>query len=198
MSGGDKLRKYPPILFDEARRREFLDPHTVVEIAGVQNGDHVADFGAGAGFFTVPLAESAAPSGHVYALDINPNNLSIIRGKLGQYANAVELVEADIQTGHGIDIPAASLDVVMLSSVLSQFSDHTNILKLAYDLLKPSGRLVVTEWHARDMLLGPPPDARIAKEDVLNMLLTEMSGWKLRKDIDAGFYHYCLVFGRDG
>ena len=190
------LQKYPPILFDEARRREFIDPEAVIELIELEEGDRVADFGAGAGFFSIPAAAATGRQGRVYAVDINPNNLSIIRGKAGHEGveEAIELVEANVETGEGLEVEEASLDVVILSSVLSQFGDKDAVLRTAGRLLKPRGRLVVFEWHQRDMLLGPPPKARIAKEAVINLVFDKPRGLRLDLDVEAGFYHYCLIF----
>lgn len=190
------FQKYPPILFDEARRREFVDPNLLVELMEPDDGDSVADFGAGAGFFSIPLARAVAPTGKVYAIDINPNNLSIIRGKADfeRVGEFIELIEGNVETGAGIDIPKHSLDAVILSSVLSQFGKKADVINQAFELLKPGGCLVIFEWHQRDMLLGPAPQARIAKEEIINMLFKGPSPVELSKDVDVGFYHYCLIF----
>lgn len=190
------LQKYPPILFDEARRREFVDPNLLVELIEPNDGDNVADFGAGAGFFSIPLARAVAPTGKVYAIDINPNNLSIIRGKadFDRVGEFIELMEGNVETGAGIDIRKHSLDAVVLSSVLSQFEKKGDVIDQAFNLLKPGGYLVIFEWHQRDMLLGPAPKARIAKEDVINMLFKGTGKVNLARDVDVGFYHYCLIF----
>jgi ubiquinone/menaquinone biosynthesis C-methylase UbiE len=190
------LQKYPPVLFDEARRREFIDPEALVELVALKGGEQVADFGAGAGFFSIPLARAVGKKGKVYAIDINPNNLSIIRGKAAheKVASNIETSEANVETGKGLPVKAGSLDVVVLSSVLSQFKNKRDVVAVAAKHLKRAGRLVIFEWHQRDMLLGPSPRARIAKEEVINMLFEQVGEFKLYRDVDAGFYHYCLIF----
>lgn len=195
-SDARNLQKYPPILFDEARRREFIDPESVVDLVGIRPGERVADFGAGAGFFSIPLARAVGAKGTVYAIDINRNNLSIIRGKAKQAGveAGLELIEGNVEKDGSLGIKDSSLDAVILSSVLSQFSAKEAVLKLTEQLLKPGGRLVVFEWHQRDMLLGPPTKARIAKETVINLLFSGDSSFQLESDVDAGFYHYCLMF----
>lgn len=200
MSGDSRnFQKYPPILFDEARRREFIDPVALIELIGLKTGAKVADFGAGAGFFSVPLGKTVGKRGVVHAIDINPNNLSIIRGKATHEGvdTQVRLTEANVETGDGVRIKQASLDAVILSSVLSQFQDKEAVVNLAGALLKPGGSLAIFEWHQRDMLLGPPPKARIAKEEVINLLFAGDRNLQLRRDVDVGFYHYCLLFRKD-
>lgn len=190
------LRKYPPILFDEARRREFVDPESLVDLVALKPGERVADFGAGAGFFSIPLARAVTRKGVVYAVDINPNNLSIIASKAAheKVASIIKLIEGNAESGEGLHIAAASLDAVVLSSVLSQFPHREKVLAVAARLLKPGGRLVVFEWHERNMLLGPPAKTRIAKEAVINLIFEGKRQFRLLRDVDAGFYHYCLIF----
>jgi ubiquinone/menaquinone biosynthesis C-methylase UbiE len=199
MADGRNLQKYPPILFDEARRREFVDPNVLVDLVKVGRGQKLADFGAGAGFFTIPLAKAVGSRGKVYAVDINPNNLSIIRGKAAHegVTKTVVLTEANAETGRGLDLADGSLDSVVLSSVLSQFKKRQAVLETAERLLKPKGKLVIFEWHQRDMLLGPPPKSRVAKEEVINLLFEPGRGFTLDRDVDAGFYHYCLIFSKE-
>lgn len=199
MADRRNLQKYPPILFDEARRREFIDPDALISGINLKSGSVVADFGAGAGFFSVPAAKAVGRRGTVYAVDINPNNLSIIHGKARHesVASRVKLVEGNVETGAGIKVKDGTADAVILSSVLSQFKDKAAVLTQAAKLLKKTGRLVVFEWHDRSMLLGPPNRARIAKEDVINLLM-EGGEWRLESDLEAGFYNYCLIFTRRG
>lgn len=190
------LQKYPPILFDEARRREFIDPDMLVDLVGLRPGERAVDFGAGAGFFSIPMARAVGKKGAVLAVDINPNNLSIIgsKAKHEKVLNIIELVEGNVETAKGLAIDDESVDLVMLSSVLSQFAGKEKVLNSAERILRPGGRLIIFEWHQREMLLGPPPKARIAKEDVVNMLFAGTRPFRLLRDLDAGFYHYCLIF----
>lgn len=195
MADRRNLQKYPPILFDEARRREFIDPDALIREVKLKAGQTVADFGAGAGFFTVPAAQAVGRRGTVHAIDVNPNNLSIIHGKSRHesVASRIKLVEGNVETGEGIPLKEKSVDVVILSSVLSQFKDRRAVIAQAATLLKPAGRLVIFEWHDRAMLLGPPSRARIPKEDVINLLF-EGNHWWLEADLEVGFYNYCLIF----
>lgn len=203
MADRRNLQKYPPILFDEARRREFVDPESMIGEVGLKAGQTVADFGAGGGFFAIPAAHAVGRKGTVYAIDINPNNLAIIHGKSRHQsvASRVKLIEGNVETGDGLTIKEGSLDVVVLSSVLSQFKRREAVIEQARRLLKPAGRLVIFEWHDRAMLLGPPSRARVAKEELINLLF-EGNRWRMVSDLEAGFYNYCLIFeprpdGRD-
>ena len=50
---------------------------------GATAGSHIADLGAGSGFFTSRLAESRRATGRVYAVDVNPVSLRELKETLG-------------------------------------------------------------------------------------------------------------------
>ncbi len=55
-------------------------PDEMVAMMGLEDGDVVADIGAGSGFFTRRMARLVAPTGTVYAVDIQPEMLEILQG----------------------------------------------------------------------------------------------------------------------
>ena len=59
----------------------FLEPDRIVKSFDLERGDYVADFGAGHGYFVIPLARTVGGDGKVYALDIQKEVLEIIRAK---------------------------------------------------------------------------------------------------------------------
>src|SRR6266568_1409633 len=59
-------------------------PDVALEAIGIGKGSTVADVGAGAGYFTWRLAERVGPSGKVYANDIEPRMLELLRGNMQQ------------------------------------------------------------------------------------------------------------------
>ena len=59
----------------------FLRPEQIVQQLGLKKGDYVADFGAGHGYFTIPIARLVGGDGRVYALDIQKPVLEVIRAK---------------------------------------------------------------------------------------------------------------------
>lgn len=54
-------------------------PDEVMAALGLEDGDVVADLGAGSGYYTRRMAPLVAPSGTVYAVDIQPEMLQILR-----------------------------------------------------------------------------------------------------------------------
>src|SRR5215813_6447981 len=54
-------------------------PDIALDAIGVTKGSAVADVGAGVGYFTWRLAERVGPSGKVYANDIEPRMIDMLR-----------------------------------------------------------------------------------------------------------------------
>src|ERR1043166_4740055 len=66
---------------DRPERIAGLKIDKVLPLLKLKPGDKVADIGAGAGAFSLPLAKAVAPSGKVYAVDIDPGLLDYIAQK---------------------------------------------------------------------------------------------------------------------
>lgn len=171
----------------------FVDPTQIIDSLEIEPGMVAADFGAGAGFYTVELAKKVGEGGKVYAIDIQKHMLDIIRSKarLNRLLN-IETIWADLENVNSVPLKENTVDLVLISNILFQVEDKENLLKEAIRLLKPGGKVVVVEWRKNQLKFGPPPDRRISSQDV-QKLFSE-NGLKLDKEVYAGEYHYGLVF----
>ncbi len=71
-------------IFDSPGRDERLQINRVMDILGIASGKTVADVGAGSGWFTVRAAKRVGDAGTVYAVDINPDAIRYIEGRVGK------------------------------------------------------------------------------------------------------------------
>lgn len=152
----------------------------------------VADFGAGIGAYSLPLAKRVGMSGKVYAIEVQKDLLA----RLSQEAvrlkiSNLEVIWGDVEKAGGSKIPERSLDLVLISNVLFQSSAKYSILKEAKRILKPDGRLVIIDWEDSYGNLGPTATA-IIKPAELEKILGEL-GFKVLKKFSAGDHHYGLV-----
>src|ERR1700745_3894965 len=81
---------------ENPERLTWMPPDEVITLLALESGNDVADIGAGTGYFALPMAKAVDP-GKVYAVDLQPEMLNLLRQKLsapGAVRN-VELVEGD-------------------------------------------------------------------------------------------------------
>jgi len=94
-------------------------PATPTELAGVLGvgpGTRLADVGAGLGYFAFPFARAVGPEGRVWAIEIDPVYVGLLRErKVAEGADNVEVVQ---NAGNSLGIPKASVDVVFACEVV--------------------------------------------------------------------------------
>lgn len=178
---------------EQTSTKEFLDPLRILKHLDLKPGDHVADFGSGHGFFTIPMARLVGGNGKVYAIDIQKEVLDIVRAK-AQHENLlnIEFVWADLDREGGSRIKDKYIDAVLISNTLFQFEDKHALLKEAYRVLREEGHLAIIEWDETPSLFGPPASLRIKKETVQHMAFE--AGFETEHEFEAGSHHYGLLF----
>ena len=170
----------------------FLHPGQAVAAAGIHEGMQVADFGAGAGFFTRAAARAVGDTGVVWAVDLNRDLLPRIKNlAAGEGLNTVEVIHGDIEAVGGSNLPADTFDFVLITNVLFGLENLGECVAEARRVLKKSGRALVIDWAGSFGGLGPHPDHVISLEKAQNLF--EKHGFGILSHIDAGAYHWGFV-----
>lgn len=167
----------------------FLNPQTVVNLLPLKEGMVVADFGCGSGFFSLAMAQIVKPSGKVVALDIWKPSLETLafRAKAAGLFNIIETKWANLEEPKGSGLPNNSCDLVLISNLLFQVENKTNVILEAKRVLKNNGKLVVIDWQP-DKLPSPQKLFPIPKQELLSIL--EENGFELEREIAVGVTHY--------
>ena len=170
----------------------FMNPDKIVEKLNIKSGMIVADFGCGAGYFTVPIAKIIKNSGKVYAIDVLKESLENVLGKAKLYDLLnIETVRSNIEIAGGSKIKSASVDLVILANILFQCNDHDSVLIEAKRILKNDGSIVVVDWIPKKVPLGPKYEHCLSEESVKKLSIK--NGLKVVKKIDAGSQHYGMI-----
>lgn len=170
----------------------FMRPDEVLLNLEIKKGMEIADFGCGAGYFTILLAKLVGKEGTVYAVDVVESALDSVRGKAKfSCLFNIETIRGNLEKMKGSGLKDACCDMVVLANVLFQSPDKPAILKEARRVLKKSGKIVVIEWR-EDAPFGPEVRYRIGKEALKQMV--KEAGFVLEKEFPAGSSHYGLVF----
>jgi ubiquinone/menaquinone biosynthesis C-methylase UbiE len=148
-------RRYAGVMSYEGARwldREERDieeePDRALNAIGIAKGATVADVGAGSGYMTVRMAERVGPAGRVYATDIQPQMLAMLRERLDkERIGNVTLVQGAIDDPR---LPPSSLDLILMVDVYHEFSQPQQMLRGMLAALKPGGRMVLLEYKKED------------------------------------------------
>jgi len=173
----------------------MLNPEIIVRSFGLKNGDYVADFGSGHGYFIIPLARMVAPKGKIFAIDIQRSVLDVTRGKLKleNLLNA-ECIWSDLENPEGSKLKNDYVDFVLITNILHQAEKKDQLIKEAWRVLRSGGRMALIEWEAgkEKNTLGPPLSVRVSKKDAINLCTDRR--FTLEKEFDAGAHHYGVMF----
>ncbi len=123
-------------------------PDEMLAAMGLQDGDVVADIGVGSGFHTRRMAKLVAPSGEVFAVDIQPEMLEILRGHVereGLTGITPVLSEMDDPK-----LPEDAIDWILLVDVYHEFSNPERMLAKMRDALKADGKVALVEYRVED------------------------------------------------
>ncbi len=105
-----------------------------------------ADFGAGAGAFTLALRELLGPSAHIYAVDKDRARLGDLdRTYRARFGDTVGLHILPADFSRPLDLPP--LDGVLMANSLHYFKDKPRILAQVRSFLKPAGTLLLVEYN---------------------------------------------------
>jgi len=161
---------------DRPERIAGLEIDKVLPILNLKPGHNVADIGAGTGAFSLPLAKTVAPSGKVYAVDIDPGLLDYIVQK----AKKENLENIQTVKGEFSDpkLPARDVDLGFFHDVLHHIENRQAYLKALGTYIKPTGRIALIEMNRDD----PKTPHRNNPEMLLSK--DEVKSWMAA----AGFY----------
>jgi ubiquinone/menaquinone biosynthesis C-methylase UbiE len=133
---------------DRPEREAEEAPSLLLKSLGLKPGMVVADIGAGSGYLTFPMARKVAPKGKVFAVDIQPEMLTIIKDK----AQAQRVKNVVVVLGETADpkLPEASCDLQLLVDVYHELDQPYEMALAMKKALKPGGRLVLVEYRKED------------------------------------------------
>jgi ubiquinone/menaquinone biosynthesis C-methylase UbiE len=177
---------------DRPEREREEEPSKAVAALEIRRGQVVADVGAGSGYYTVRLAERVGPEGKVFATDIQPGMLALIRQRVAREKLAqVEVVQASVErTG----LPEGQLDLVLMVDVYHELSRPQDALRQLRSSLKPDGRLVLIEFRKESAWVPIREDHKMSVAEA--RMEVEAEGFRFDRVIDVLPWQHILVFRR--
>ena len=173
----------------------FSDPKKIVQQLDIFPGQHVADLGCGSGAYTIALAEKMKGShkSRVFAVDVQKNLLVRIDAEARlKKIDSVHIIWGNIEEEKGTHLRDDSLNLVLVANTLFQVENKEGLLKEAYRILKPEGRLVVIDWSESFGNIGPRSEYVINEKTT--RLLCETHGFVIDSlSLKAGEHHYGFI-----
>ncbi len=159
-------------------------------VADLQEGETVLDLGSGGGIDVILSARRVGPTGTAYGLDMTDEMLALAQ----RNARDAGVRNAHFLKGliERIPLPADSVDVVISNCVVNLSTDKAAVLAEIGRVLRPGGRLGISDVVAEDELT---PDQRAERGSHVGCIAGALSRGEYRAGLEAaGFERISLVF----
>ena len=178
---------------ERPKREQEERTDLLIKNMGLKKGDQVADVGAGSGYFSFRMAE-LVPDGKVFAVDISPQMLGIVRAKMA--SKKVTNVEPVLSTIKDIKLPPDSIDCVLIVDAYHEFSHPREMAQSIFNALREKGRLILIEYRLED----PSVPIKLLHKMTQKQAIEEISqvGFAWKKTLDVLPQQHFMIFEKPG
>ena len=197
---GDEVdgARFGEALYDAEQRGELPDAAALaslgcgnpVAVAELREGDVVLDLGSGGGIDVILSARRVGPTGTAYGLDMTDEMLVLAQRNAREAGvRNVHFLKGVIEA---VPLPAASVDVVISNCVINLSTDKAAVLAEIARVLRPGGRVGVSDVVAEDRL---SPEDRAERGSYVGCIAGALSKGEYEAGLEAaGFEQISVEF----
>jgi SAM-dependent methyltransferase len=154
-----------------------------IAVAELREGEAVLDLGSGGGIDVLLSAKRVGTAGHAIGLDMTDEMLALAERNAAEAGAAnVEFLKGTIED---VPLPEAVVDVIISNCVINLSIDKPRVFAEMFRVLRPGGRLGITDVVADDSLT---PEERQERGSFVGCIAGALSiGEYERGLLDAGF-----------
>ncbi|MDX2471356.1 MAG: class I SAM-dependent methyltransferase [SAR324 cluster bacterium] len=168
-------------------RLEMQPPKEMWDLCALKNPDCIVDIGAGTGFFAKEFAKFF--SGRVLALDISDIMLGWMCDNLSEVMSGriqpLKMQEASMPLDESV------ADLAYMINLHHELHEPHGLLTDCLRILKPGGKVMICDWKAVEMEMGPPLKIRITEDKIKAQL--EEAGFKDVQVFDSLPMHSLVI-----
>jgi ubiquinone/menaquinone biosynthesis C-methylase UbiE len=151
-----------------------------IAVADLHEGERVLDLGSGGGIDVLLSAKRVGPTGRAIGLDMTDEMLALAQRNAAEAgATNVEFLRGHIEA---IPLPADSVDVVISNCVINLAADKAAVFREIARVLRPGGRMGVTDIVAED---GLTSDQRAERGSYVGCIAGALSFSEFRSGLEA-------------
>jgi len=197
-NGDSDTSKFGEALYDAEQRGELPETATLASlgcgnptaVAELREGETVLDLGSGGGIDVILSAKRVGPKGIAYGLDMTDEMLALAQKNTAEAGvRNVHFLKGVIEQ---IPLPADSVDVVISNCVINLSVDKPAVLTEIARVLKPGGRIGISDVVAEDHLT---PGQRAERGSYVGCIAGALSKGEYEAGLEAaGFEQVSVEF----
>lgn len=150
--------------FEDTARISWQKPDQVISLLGDLGGARVMDIGCGTGYFAFRLVEAGAT---VICADVDDRFLDYVRKKRERVGINEEKLQLKKLPYDSPDVETSSIDVAVMVNTYHHIENREAYFTRLLDGMKEGGRLMIVDFLAGELPLGPPSDMKLSAEEVM-------------------------------
>ena len=174
---------------ERPKREQEERTDLLIKSMQIKPADRIADIGAGSGYFSFRMSD-LVPDGKVFAVDISPQMLGIIRARIKEkkVANVVPIQSTITRTM----LEPSSIDKALIVDAYHEFSHPREMANSIFKVLKKDGLLILIEYRKEDKKVPIKPLHKMTEKQAIKEI--EVVGFKWEKTLSVLPQQHFMIF----